>query len=144
MRRTATARFRHHAALAVAAVIALIGAVPLAATTWYLTPVLLIPLAVAIWAWRAGTDVNPDGLVVRALLGRRRIPWSAVAELATDRRGRAVATLADGTAVPLTAVTGDDLPRLLSAGGHPLPAGSGADTDVMITDEPDSVDRLGG
>lgn len=108
-------RFRHHAAIAVAAVVAAIGAVPLAASAWFLTPILLIPLAVAVWAWQAGTDAGPDGLVVRALLGRRRIPWSSVTELVPDQRGRVHAMLTDGMAVPLPAVTTSDLPRLAAA-----------------------------
>jgi hypothetical protein len=114
-------KFRYHAALAVAGVIALIGAIPVASAAWYLLPILLVPLAVAGWAWQAGTDAGPDGLVVRALLGRRWIPWSSVAELGADARGRAYATLTDGKAVPLTAVTAADLPRLVAASGHQLP-----------------------
>jgi hypothetical protein len=108
-------KFRYHSALAVAGVIALIGAIPVAGTAPYLLPILLVPLAVAAWAWLAGTDAGPDGLVVRALLGRRRIPWSAVSELRADVRGRAYATLVDGRAVPLPAVTAADLPRLVAA-----------------------------
>ncbi len=110
-------RFRHHAAVAVAGLIGLIGAVPLASTAWYLTPILLIPFAVMVWAWLAGTDAGPDGLVVRALLGRRRIPWSAVVDLRADAQGRAYASLSDGTAVPLPAVTADDLRRLVATSG---------------------------
>jgi hypothetical protein len=115
---TSKTKFRYHAALAVAGLIALIGAVPVASVAWYLTPILLVPLAVTWWAWQAGTDAGPDGLVVRALLGRRRIPWTAVEELGSDERGRAYATLADGMAVPLPAVTATDLPRLIAASGQ--------------------------
>lgn len=117
MTRTGTIRFRHHAAVAVAGLIGLVGAVPLASTAWYLAPLLLVPLAVVVWAWLAGTDAGPDGLVVRALLGRRRIPWSAVAEVRADARGRAYATLAGGAAVPLPAVTAADLHRLVATSG---------------------------
>jgi hypothetical protein len=113
-------KFRYHAALAVAGLIALIGAIPVASAAWYLAPILLVPLAVAGWAWQAGTDADPDGLVVRALLGRRRIPWSSVAELGADARGRAYARLTDGKAVPLAAVTAADLPRLVEASGQQL------------------------
>ncbi len=121
-------KFRYHAALAVAGLIALIGAIPVASAAWYLLPILLIPLAVAGWAWRAGTDAAPDGLVVRALLGRRRIPWSSVAELGADARGRAYATLVDGKAVPLPAVTAADLPQLVAATGHRPPQAAPATT----------------
>jgi hypothetical protein len=110
-------RFRYHAALAVAGVVTLIAGIPLAASGWYLAPILLVPLAVAVWAWRAGTDADRDGLVVRALLGSRRIAWSEVAELTTDARGRALARLDDGRGVPLTAVTAADLPRLAASSG---------------------------
>lgn len=109
-------RFRPHGAIAIAALVALIGGIPLASAGWYYLPVLLVPLAVAVWAVRAGTDVSPDGLRVRALLGERRIGWSEVSELGADRRGRALARLTDGQVVPLTAVRDRDLPRLAELG----------------------------
>jgi Bacterial PH domain len=105
-------RFRYHGALIVAGIIAFIGALPLATAAWYLTPVLLIPLAVTVWAWRAGTDADPAGLRVRALLGERRVPWAEVAELGADPKGRAVVLLRDGRSLPLPAVRAADLPRL--------------------------------
>ena len=43
-----------------------------ATVRWYLTPLLLIPIAFAIWAWRSGTDADRDGVRVRALLGQRQ------------------------------------------------------------------------
>ncbi|MEO3769923.1 PH domain-containing protein [Micromonospora sp. B9E7] len=113
-----TVRFRHNQAILAAAVIAFIGALPLASARSYLLPVLLVPLAVAVWAWRAGTDADARGLRVRALAGQRRIDWDQVVELVTDERGRAVARLDDGQQVTLPAVRGVDLPRLLSATGQ--------------------------
>lgn len=103
-----TRRFRRHAAITVAAIIALIGAVPVAIQGWLYAPVLLVPLAVAIWAWRSGTDVDESGLTVRALLGRRRIPWAEVTALVPDGRGGVQAVLGD-RAVPLTAVRAVDM-----------------------------------
>ncbi|TWJ23610.1 PH (Pleckstrin Homology) domain-containing protein [Micromonospora endolithica] len=113
-------RFRHNQAILVAAVIAFFGALPLAAARWYLTPVLLVPLVVAAWAWRAGTDADPRELRVRALVGQRRIGWDHVVALATDPRGRALARLDDGEQVLLPAVRDTDLPRLVSATGQAL------------------------
>ncbi|HEX2355125.1 MAG TPA: PH domain-containing protein [Micromonosporaceae bacterium] len=115
-----TVRFRHHQAILVAAIIAFIGAIPLVNGAPYLVPVLLIPVAVAAWAWRAGTDADRDGVRVRALFGSRDVPWSAIAELGADPRGRVLARRHDGTVVPLTAVTRGDLPRLVAASGHDL------------------------
>ncbi|MDQ7909190.1 PH domain-containing protein [Phytohabitans sp. ZYX-F-186] len=109
-------RFRPHGAIAIAALVALIGAVPLASAGWYYLPILLVPIAVVAWALRAGTEVGPDGLRVRALLGERRIGWSEISELGSDRRGRVLARLTDGQVVPLTSVRDRDLPRLVKLG----------------------------
>jgi len=123
--KTATVRFRHNQALLAAAIIAFICALPLASARTYLLPVLLVPLAVGLWAWRAGTDADARELRLRALAGQRRITWDRVVELGTDPRGRAVARLADGEQVVLPAVRGADLPRLVSATGQTLPGAAG-------------------
>ncbi|MDO3700768.1 PH domain-containing protein [Micromonospora sp. C28SCA-DRY-2] len=125
MSRSDTVRFRYNQAILVAAVIAAIGALPLASARWYLLPVLLVPVAVGLWAWRAGTDADARELRLRALAGQRRIGWEHVVELATDPRGRAVARLDDGQQVVLPAVRGTDLPRLVSATGQALPGSAG-------------------
>jgi hypothetical protein len=120
MSKARPARFRHSGALIVAALVAAIGAVPVATAGWYFLPALLVPLLLALWAWRAGTDADPRGLRLRAALGQRRVPWSEVAELATDDRGRAAARLRDGRVLPLPAVRAADLPRLIAASGREL------------------------
>lgn len=112
--------FRQHGALAIAALVVFVGALPLASQRWYLLPLLLVPLLAGAWLWRSGTDADADGLSVRALLGRRRIPWSQVAELAGDTRGRAVARLTGGQVVRLTAVPATELGRLVEASGQAL------------------------
>ncbi|RAO59667.1 Low molecular weight protein antigen [Micromonospora saelicesensis] len=116
-----TVRFRYNQAILVAAIIAFVGALPLANARNYLLPVLLVPLAVAVWAWRAGTDADARELRIRALVGQRRIDWDQVLELTTDQRGRAVARLDDGRQVTLPAVRGTDLPQLVAATGQSLP-----------------------
>jgi hypothetical protein len=105
-------RFRHNTAIAVAAVLVLIAGVSL--TTWavWLLPLLLIPLAVAVWGWRAGTDVDAGGVTVRAAIGRRRVPWSQISEITTERGGRVAARLASGRMLRLTAVPASALPQL--------------------------------
>lgn len=120
MRHTGGIRFRRSQALVAAAVVAFFGALPLAGARWYLTPVLLVPLLVGVWAWRAGTDASPAGVRIRALLRQRPIPWAQIAEFAADPRGRAVARLTSGQEVPLPAVRAADLPRLIAASGQPL------------------------
>jgi hypothetical protein len=113
-------RFRHPAPVSVAALIAALGGIPLAAQGGFWPLVLVVPVAVAIWAWRAGTDVTENGLRVRALLASRIVLWPQVSELRADGGKHVVAVLADGSALPLTAVRPADLPKLVAAAGQPL------------------------
>src|SRR5262249_59349736 len=100
---------------------------------YFLLLILLVPLAVAIWGWRAGTDANADGLRIRALAASRRIPWSDVATLATNGRRVYVRTI-DGKTIRLAAVSSTDLPKLVASSGQKItrevsaaaPAGSSA------------------
>jgi hypothetical protein len=111
-------RVRRSGALLVASVIALVGTLPIAGARWALSPILLIPLAVFVWALRAGTDVYPDRLRVRALLGSTTVSWDEVAELAPDERGRVSALLVTGNVLRLSGVTTANLPAVLAAGGQ--------------------------
>ncbi|BCJ42561.1 hypothetical protein GCM10010168_06970 [Actinoplanes ianthinogenes] len=110
-------RVRKSGTALVAAVIAFVGAVPLAGVSWTFAPVLLIPIVVFAWAWRAGTDVYPDRLRVRALFGGNVVPWSRIVELAPDQRGRVSALLDNGNVIRLTAVTRENLSLVLAAAG---------------------------
>jgi hypothetical protein len=111
-------RVRKSGALLVAALIAFVGTVPLAGARWALAPILLIPLGVGLWAWRAGTDVYPDRLRVRALFGSTDVLWSRVTELAPDQRGRISALLDNGNTIRLTGITTANLPSVLAAAGQ--------------------------
>jgi hypothetical protein len=113
-------RFRQPGAIFVAALIALVSSIPLAGARTYLLPLLLVPLVLVVWAWRAGTDVGRDGLRVRALLGSRMIRWTEVRELSADPRGRAAVLLTDGNVVRLTGVTAKDLPVVVAASGRQI------------------------
>jgi hypothetical protein len=114
VRKKPVLRMRRSGALVVAALIAFIGAVPLAGARWALTPILLLPLLAMIWAWRAGTDVYPDELRVRALFGTTTVPWSRVTELAPDPQGRVSALLDNGNIIRLTGVTTANLPAVIA------------------------------
>jgi len=116
-------RFRQHAAITVAAVIMVLSGLSLATWAPYLLGLLVIPLAVAIWSWRSGTDADAEGLTVRAAVGSRRVAWSDVGAIATDPRGRVSARLTSGSVLRLPAVTAGDLPRLVGASGQDLQPG---------------------
>ena len=111
-----TLRFRHNAAVSVAGLIALIGGVPLLGAGLYFAPILLIPLAVVIWGWRSGTDADERGLVVRALLAKRGIPWTQIDAVVPDDR-KVQVQLANGKYVTLPAVSRNDIARLVEASG---------------------------
>jgi PH (Pleckstrin Homology) domain-containing protein len=116
VRRKPLLRVRKTGALLVAAVIAFVGTVPLAGAGWEWTPVLLLPIAVFVWAWRAGTDVYPDELRVKALVGSTHVPWQRITELAPDPSGQVSALLDNGNMIRLTGVTKANLPLVLAAG----------------------------
>ncbi|HET9517373.1 MAG TPA: PH domain-containing protein [Actinoplanes sp.] len=102
-------RFRQNGAVLVAVLIAVAGTLPIATISWAFAPLLLVPLAVAGWAWRSGTDIDEHELRVRAMLGTRHIPWTRVTELAADPRGGVSALLTDGHVIRLTAMRARDL-----------------------------------
>ena len=114
-----TVKFRYNVGIAIAGLVAFFGAIPVATVHWALTPILLVPLAVLVWGWRAGTDADRDGVTVRALLAGRRLPWSRITGLVPDGR-RVVAVLDGGTFVRLPAVDPADLPRLVAASGQKI------------------------
>jgi hypothetical protein len=123
-------RVRKTGALLVAGVIAFVGTVPLAGASRPLAWVLVVPAAVIVWAWRAGTDVREDDLRVKALVGSTRVPWSSIVELAPDDRGRISALLDNGNVIKLTGVTRDNLARVLAvAGKAPSPPASSSEDE---------------
>jgi hypothetical protein len=105
----------------VAAVITVIAGLSLGSWARALLPLLAVPAAVALWAWRSGTDVTPAGLTVRAAFGSRHVAWNDLYQIAPDSRGRVVAHLASGTAQTLPAVSPRDLPLLAAASPSPGP-----------------------
>lgn len=119
-KRPPVTKFRYNAAMAVAGAVAALGAVPVAVSHWWLSPIELIPLAVLVGGWRSGVNVTADHVVVRWILGGRRIRRAAITGFAvTGRRVRAV--LSDDHAgnrlVWLPAVRPADVPALARAAG---------------------------
>jgi hypothetical protein len=117
---SSTLRFRQSSAITVAAVIAAIAAVPMLAASPWFALILLIPLGVGLWSWRAGTDADADGLRVRAAFGSTRVRWRDVSELAVDPQGKVFVRTTDDRVLHLTAVPATELARLIGASGQEL------------------------
>ena len=105
--------------------IAFLGALPVGASVPWLSWVLLLPLAGAVWVLRAGVRVEPSGLLVGNGLRRRRFRWSDVQGFDVPRRGP-VRVLHPGGRTPLLALPRRELPRLLDAAQQVGGAGPGS------------------
>jgi hypothetical protein len=135
------ARFRYNVSSAIAGLVVLLGAVPLATAgfadrtqdrPWYAYPLLLIfliPIGVMVFGWRAGTDANAEGLRIRRLgLGATPVAWSEIVGIVPQQR-RVYAILSDQRAVPLPGVSRTDIPRLVAASGQQLDPAESVDDD---------------
>jgi hypothetical protein len=138
------ARFRYNAAIPIAGFLGFVGALPLATVgfvdrpnghAWYTYPlllILLIPIAVMIWGWRAGTDADGTGLRIRRFgLGSRPIAWSEIVGIVPQKR-RVYAILTDDRAVPLPGVTRADVPRLVAASGQQIDTDANTNSDDVV------------
>jgi hypothetical protein len=116
----ATARFRRNTAIMMAAILAVFAGASLGSWAPALLPVLVVPVLIAVWGWRSGTDAGPEGLTIRATIGSRRIPWSDVSDLVKEPDGRVSAHLHSGAAIALPAVGPGDIPALVAAAGSSI------------------------
>lgn len=87
----------------------------------------LLPLGVAWYIARRGTDVDPRGVTVHALLRSETFPWSQVRGLAVSDKGRVSLALRDdrggvAATVRLPCVGTAGLPILAEASGGAVPA----------------------
>ena len=105
--------FRYGLAERGAAVLWLLASSALATARWWLLPVLLLPLTAVAAAFRRGTDIDDDGVTVRAVLRSRRFRWNDVAELRPGGQRRVVLVRTDGRTVTLPAVRPGDLAGLV-------------------------------
>lgn len=105
--------FGHGGAERAAAVVWLVACLALATARWWLLPVLLLPVLAVIATFRRGTDFDAEGVTVRAVITKRRVPWSEVQELRPDGVRRVLLVRKDGRAVALPGVRPADLPRLV-------------------------------
>jgi hypothetical protein len=84
---------------------------------WWL--VYLLPVAAAVYIARTATIVDDAGITVRALIGRRRLPWTDVRGLSVT--GRSVYVVVADGAVRLPCVRTADLAAVARASDGHLP-----------------------
>ena len=94
----------------------LVGSLPLAAASPWLTWVLLLPLVCGVWVLRARVVAVPVGVEVCNGLRATRVAWSDVAGVDVPRRGPLRLLRSTGRPLLMTALTRRDLPRLLAVG----------------------------
>lgn len=115
-------RFRRHAAMPAAGVVATLGMLTIATARWWLLPLILIPLSFTVWAVRSGTDATDDGITIRKLFGSLLLNWSGIKGISVQDRV-IYAELADERSIPLPAVTPDGVSPLLEmAAQHQSPS----------------------
>lgn len=110
---TSATTFRQGGAERAAAVVWFLACLALGTARWWLLPVLLLPLLAVVATFRRGTDFDDEGVTVRAVLTKRRVLWSEVAELRPDGARRVLLVRNDGRAIALPGVRPADLPRLV-------------------------------
>ena len=101
-----------------AAIVLAICATPVAFGAPWFWLVYLVPLAIVAGVLWVRTTADTEGLTVRRLRGRRRVPWAEISSLRLRDPGVS-AVLTGGDELPLPAVRVRDLPQLAAAsGGH--------------------------
>jgi hypothetical protein len=99
-------------------VIAFLGSLPLALSSPWFTPLLLLHVLAAAWVIRARVVAAPIGLEVCNGLGVRRMRWQDVDRFEVPKHGPVVLHPTQGRPVRLTALPRRDLRKLIST-GHP-------------------------
>jgi hypothetical protein len=101
--------------LAVVLVLA-VGTLPLALSSKYLLPLLLVPVVAAVWVLRARVLATPAGFEVCNGLRVRRFSWDDVGTFVIPPRGPVRMKPTSGGSVLLTALPKIELNRFLEVG----------------------------
>jgi len=90
------------------------------ASPW-LTTIYIAPIAIAVWVIRTRTVVDAEKVVVRRVLTRTELPWSAIRALRVADRKWVRAVRTDGGEVVLPTVRTRHLPALSLISGGRVP-----------------------
>jgi hypothetical protein len=97
-----------------AVVVLSLGALPLALSSAYLAPVLLVPAAALLWVLRARVVADRAGLEVSTGLRVRRVSWEQVAGFRVPEHGPVTLLRHGAGPIRLTALNRRELPRVLA------------------------------
>ena len=122
-----TVRFRPERTTLAVVIVMTLGALPLALSSPYLAPVLLLPVVLAIWVLRARVVAADIGLEVCNGLGVRRYRWQDVDGFTVPDRGPVLLLPTTGKPLRLTALPRRELTRLLALTGPPRVSARGDD-----------------
>lgn len=100
------------------------GSLPVAASSPWLTWVLLLPVACAVWVVRARVVAIPVGVEVCNGLRAHRVAWDDVEGVDVPRRGPVRLLRRHGRPLRMTALSRRDLPLLLAVGERAARTGS--------------------
>jgi len=117
--------FRVPGSALVAVLFLVLCASPLAVAAPWLALIYLIPLGMAVWLLRTRTVVDTEKLVIRRVLTRTVLPWSAITSLRVADRKWVRAVRTDGGEVVLPTVRTRHLPALALMSGGRLPDPTG-------------------
>ncbi|HVQ95415.1 MAG TPA: PH domain-containing protein, partial [Mycobacteriales bacterium] len=116
-----TVRIRPSRTMLPAVLIFAFCVLPLAGASRWLLVLFVLPVLALAWVLRVGVDVGPAAVTIRALLGRRRIPWSEVAGLRAGDRGDLWLVLSSGRRLRLPTARARHLPVIAAASGGRVP-----------------------
>lgn len=111
--RVTTVSLRPERTMLAVVVVMAVSAIPLAFSSVWLLPVLLVPVAALVWVLRARVEADASQLVVCNGLGVRQIAWDDVRGFQVPHRGPVRLLTDDARPLRLTTVTRRDLPQLL-------------------------------
>lgn len=94
---------------------------PLAFVRSWLLVLYLAPAFAVLWIYRVGTDIDSDGVTVRALFGVRRVDWDDVRGLSMNGARRVRLVLPDGQLLRMPLVRARDLPAIAVVSGGRVP-----------------------
>lgn len=103
-----------------------LGTIPVAASSPWLTWLLLLPVGCGAWVLRARVVGSPAGVEVCNGLAARQVAWSDVEGFDVPTRGPVRLLRPGARPVALTALTRRDLPGLLQIGRQAATGGGGA------------------